>query len=169
MQNPAANIASKFYCSGQLGTERECIELLQIGSLSMTKVSSSVLESFVHSFSVYNLPYLFRDDEHRAHVLEGEVGRQLLLDCQKYWVRGLCYFDAGSRSFYSKAKPINSPDDLQGLKIRTQEESDFPYAWCRLWAARPLRLPGANSIRRCNRVLLTVRKISAFILPVASL
>jgi len=135
------------YCSGQLGTERECIELLQIGSLSMTKVSSSVLESFVHKFSVYNLPYLFRDDEHRAHVLEGEVGRQLLLDCQKYWVRGLCYFDAGSRSFYSKAKPINSPDDLQGLKIRTQESptslrmvqalggSATPIAWGELYTA----------------------------------
>ncbi len=135
------------YCSGQLGTERECIELLQIGSLSMTKVSSSVLEGFVHRFSVYNLPFLFRDDDHRARVLEGSVGRQLLLDCEKYWVRGLCYFDAGSRSFYSKAKPINSPEDLKGLKIRTQESptslkmvqalggSATPIAWGELYTA----------------------------------
>jgi len=135
------------YCSGQLGTEREYVELLQIGSLGMTKVSSSVLEGFVHKFNIFSLPYLFRDDEHRAHVLDSEIGRQLLLEGQKFWIRGLCYFDAGSRSFYSKARPINSPDDLRGLKIRTQESttslqmvqvlggSATPIAWGELYTA----------------------------------
>lgn len=137
----------EIYPSGQLGTERECIELLQIGSLGMTKVSSSVLEGFVHKFNVFSLPYLFRDDDHRTRVLESEIGRQLLLEGQKFWIRGLCYFDAGSRSFYSKAKPINSPDDLRGLKIRTQESttslrmvqalggSATPIAWGELYTA----------------------------------
>ena len=47
------------YPSQQLGTERECLELLQIGSLAMTKVSSSVLEGFVPIFKVFSLPYIF--------------------------------------------------------------------------------------------------------------
>lgn len=109
------------YPSQQLGTERELLELLQIGSVGMTKVSSSVLEGFVPAFQVFGLPYLFRDEEHRFKVFEGEIGRRILLSSQDYNLRGVCYYDAGSRSFYTKDKPVYSPDDLTGLKIRTQE------------------------------------------------
>ncbi len=135
------------YPSQQLGTERECIELLQIGSLGMTKVSSSVLEGFVPDFNVFSLPYIFRDEAHRFKVLEGEIGKRLLLDGQKFWLRGLCYYDAGSRSFYTKDKPILKPSDLKGLKIRTQESptsikmiqalggSATPIAWGELYTA----------------------------------
>jgi len=106
------------YPSGQLGNERELIEMLQIGSLSMTKVSTAPLESFVPEMKIFGVPYLFRDDAHRWKVLEGEIGKQLLLAGQDYLVRGLCYYDAGNRSFYTKDRPIESPKDLEGLKIR---------------------------------------------------
>lgn len=135
------------YPSQQLGTERECIELLQIGSLGMTKVSSSVLEGFVPEFNVFSLPYIFKDQAQQYKVLEGPIGRKLLLDGQKFWLRGLCYYDAGSRSFYTKDKPILKPSDLKGLKIRTQESptslkmvqalggSATPIAWGELYTA----------------------------------
>lgn len=135
------------YPSQQLGTERECLELLQIGSLGMTKVSASVLEGFAPIFKVFSLPFIFRDDEHKFKVFEGDIGKQMLLSTQKYWLRGLCFYDAGSRSFYSKEKPINTPDDLKGLKFRTQESSTSvklvnalggsatPIAWGELYTA----------------------------------
>lgn len=135
------------YPSGQLGTERECIELLQIGSLGMTKVSASVMEGFTPLFKVYNLPYIFRDDNHRFKVLEGEIGERLLLETERFRIRGLAYLDAGSRSFYTKDKPILSPDDLTGLKIRVQESttsikmlqalggSATPIAWGELYTS----------------------------------
>ncbi|MBU0474110.1 MAG: TRAP transporter substrate-binding protein [Bacteroidetes bacterium] len=141
------SIQISVYPSQQLGTERECLELLQIGSLAMTKVSSSVLEGFVPIFKVFSLPYIFRSEEHKFNVFEGEVGRELLLSPEKYWLRGLCFYDAGSRSFYTKDKPINSPDDLVGLKIRTQESatsvklvnalggSATPISWGELYTA----------------------------------
>lgn len=109
------------YTSQQLGTERETLELLQIGSLGMTKVSSSVLEGFAPAFQVLGLPYLFRDEAHRFAVLEGEVGRELLEGLERYQLRGLTYYDAGSRSFYTVRTPVHTPDDLAGLKLRTQE------------------------------------------------
>lgn len=135
------------YPSEQLGSERECLELLQIGSLDMTKVSCSVLEGFVPAMSVLSLPYIFRNEDHRFSVLEGAIGKSLLLEGEKYWLRGLCYFDAGTRSFYSKERPILNPDDLTGLKIRTQESptsikmvqamggSPTPIAWGELYSA----------------------------------
>jgi tripartite ATP-independent transporter DctP family solute receptor len=104
-----------------LGTERELLELLQIGSLGMTKVSAASLEAFSPEISVLGLPYLFRDDSHISQVLQGEIGKELLLSTEKYWLRGLCFYDAGKRSFYSKTKPITTPADLTGLKVRVQE------------------------------------------------
>lgn len=109
------------YPSEQLGTERECLELLQIGSLAMTKVSSAVLEGFAPQFRVFGLPYLFRDEDHRWNVKEGPIGQELLLSLESFRIRGLCFYDAGYRSFYTVNRPIRTPDDLSGLKIRVQE------------------------------------------------
>lgn len=111
----------EIYPSQQLGTERQCLELLQIGSLAMTKVSGSVMESFAPNMQVFSLPYIFRDREHAYHVQDGEVGRALLAQSEKYWLRGLTYFDAGMRSFYTKDRPIEKPSDIESLKIRVQE------------------------------------------------
>ena len=111
----------EIYPSQQLGTERECIELLQIGSLDMTKVSVGVMENFAPRMKVFGLPYLFRDRQHSFDVLDGPVGQELLDEGTKFWIKGLGYYDAGSRSFYTKDKPINTPKDLNGLKIRVME------------------------------------------------
>lgn len=108
------------YPSGQLGSERELIELLQIGSLAMTKVSSSPLEGFVPAMKIFSLPYVFRDDAHFWAVLESDIGQELLQAGQGVRLRGLAYYDAGSRNFYTVDKPVNTPDDLNGLKIRVQ-------------------------------------------------
>ncbi len=114
-------IQLEIYPSQQLGTERECIELLQIGSLDMTKVSVGVMENFAPRMKVFGLPYLFRDRQHSFNVLDGPIGQELLGEGTKFWIKGLGYYDAGSRSFYTKDKPINSPKDLNGLKIRVME------------------------------------------------
>jgi tripartite ATP-independent transporter DctP family solute receptor len=87
----------------------------------MAKVSSAVLEGFSHDYRVFGLPYVFRDDEHRFDVLEGEIGREILLSGRDVWLRGLTYYDAGSRSFYTAETPVRSPEDLEGLKIRVQQ------------------------------------------------
>jgi tripartite ATP-independent transporter DctP family solute receptor len=109
------------YPGGQLGAERDLIELLQIGSLAMTKVSTAPLEAFVPEMKVFGIPYVFRDDEHRWKVLKSPIGKQLLLSGEPYFLRGMCYYDAGSRSFYTKDRPIHKPTDLKGLKIRVMK------------------------------------------------
>ncbi len=111
----------QIYPSAQLGSERQCIELLQIGSLDMTKVSSSVLEGFAPAFKVLSLPFIFKSREHSYKVLEGAIGREILLSSEKYWLRGLTFYDAGSRSFYTKDKPVTHPDDLKGMSIRVMK------------------------------------------------
>jgi tripartite ATP-independent transporter DctP family solute receptor len=111
------------YPSQQLGTERECLELLQIGSLDMTKVSAAVMENFSQNFKIFGIPYLFRDTQHQYAVLDSEIGKRLLNEGEKYWMHGLCYYASGSRSFYTKDKPIEEPSDLNGLKVRVMQSA----------------------------------------------
>jgi tripartite ATP-independent transporter DctP family solute receptor len=137
----------KIYPSQQLGTERQCLELLQIGSLDMTKVSVGTLENFAPKMKVLGLPFLFRDRQHSFNVLDGPIGQSLLNEGEQYWLKGLGYYDAGSRSFYTKNRPVNSPGDLEGLKIRVMESvtamnmvkelggSPTPISWGELYTA----------------------------------
>ena len=106
------------YPSSQLGSEREMVELLQIGSLAMTKVSASPLEGFVPEMQLFSIPYVFRDREHFWTVLDSELGKSLLEGTEKVRLKGLGYYDAGSRSFYTTNKAVHSPADLAGMKIR---------------------------------------------------
>ena len=108
----------KIYPSGQLGSEREMVELLQIGSLAMTKVSAAALESFVPDMKVFSLPYIFRSRAHRWKVLQSDIGEDILNSLEVAHLKGLGFFDAGSRSFYTCHDMIRSPVDLVGKKIR---------------------------------------------------
>ncbi len=135
------------YPAGQLGSEQQCVELLQIGSLAITKVSAAAMESFADAYKVFGLPYIFRSKEHTFSVLDGDVGQDILVSTADKWIRGLCYYDAGSRSFYTKNKPIHHPDDLAGLKIRVMQSvtavemiralggSATPISWGELYTA----------------------------------
>lgn len=108
----------EIYSGGQLGNERELVELLQIGSLAMTKVSASPLEGFVPAMQVFSVPYIFDDNAHFWRVLESDIGQGLLQEIQVARLYGLGYYDAGSRSFYSSNTRIDSPADLRGKKFR---------------------------------------------------
>ena len=137
----------EIYPSGQLGSEQQCVELVQIGSLAITKVSAAVMESFTEDFKVLGLPYVFRSKEHSFKVLDGEIGDHLLLSTVPFLIRGLCFYDAGSRSFYTIDRSINHPDDLKGLKIRVMKSitamemvkaqggSPTPISWGELYTA----------------------------------
>jgi len=108
----------RIYSGGQLGSERELVELLQIGSLALTKVSAAPLEGFVPMMKIFSLPYVFRDSAHLWTVLEGQIGQQMLDAMSPVHLKGLGYYDAGSRSFYTTQRAIQSPADLKGLKFR---------------------------------------------------
>lgn len=135
------------YPSSVLGSEVQCIEQLQNGSLAMTKTSSAAMENFVPAMSVFSLPYIFRDQEHYWNVLNSQAGRDLLMRGEDNFLRGLCYYDAGSRNFYTRNTPIRTPEDLSGLKIRVMNSrtaidmvralggSPTPIDWGELYSA----------------------------------
>ncbi len=129
MEHMAARLAEKsggtllleIAPNGQLGSETDCIEYVQRGALALTKTSTGPLESFVPAMAVFGVPYAFRDSDHYWKVVEGEIGAELLKAGTGVGMHGLCYYDAGARSFYTVGRPILAPDDLVGMKIRVQE------------------------------------------------
>lgn len=135
------------YPSGVLGSEVQCIEQLQGGALAMTKTSTAAMENFIPELGVFGVPYLFNDHESYWSILDSEIGHELLSVGDSLGLRGLCYYDSGSRNFYSTKKPIRSPKDLQGMKIRVQNSrmaiamieamggSPTPIAWGELYSA----------------------------------
>jgi len=113
------------YGSMQLGGEKEALEQVQVGALEMTRVSVGVVGPIVDEFNAFNLPFVFRSAQHMYDVTDGEIGTELLDKLSKGGLIGLGYMDAGSRSFYNKVRPISSPADLKGLKIRVMQNPIF--------------------------------------------
>jgi tripartite ATP-independent transporter DctP family solute receptor len=142
----------QLFHSEQLGTEVECLEKTQAGTLAITKVSAGVVGNFVPIYQVFSLPYLFRDEGHFWRVLDGEIGSGMLErlatkgDGTPSGLHALAWYDSGSRSFYTK-RPVRGPADLRGLKIRTMSDpvamdmvqalggSPTPIAWGELYTA----------------------------------
>ncbi|WDE95616.1 TRAP transporter substrate-binding protein [Lentisphaera profundi] len=108
----------KIFAGGQLGKESDTVALVQLGGIDMTKVSAAAMENFVEEIGIFTLPYVFKNSEHYWGFLESESGSDLLQAGKRVGLRGLTYYDAGARSFYTLDKMVTSPDDLEGMKIR---------------------------------------------------
>ena len=147
LKRSGGTMSISIYPNQQLGSERQTLELLQIGSVGMTKVSAAVLENFAPNVKVVSLPYIFKSREHAHRVMDSEIGRDLLRESEPFWLRGLAFYDAGSRSYYTTEKPVEQPNDLAGLKIRVQPSitamtmveamggAPTPIAWGELYTA----------------------------------
>ncbi len=109
--------ADIFYNS-QLGSADEVLELCRMGDVEMAQVSAAILGVYVRSSHALAMPFIWRDSEHQARVLDGQVGRIIQDHARELGMEILGYFDAGTRNVSTKKNPITKPEDLRGLKIR---------------------------------------------------
>jgi tripartite ATP-independent transporter DctP family solute receptor len=120
-EKSGGKVTLQIIAGGVLGSEKDNLEQLGQGALALTKVSAAAMESFIPEMAVFGLPYIFRNETHYWNVLTSPLGRELLTLGNASGLRGLCYYDSGSRNFYTVKKPILTPDDLNGQKIRVME------------------------------------------------
>ena len=114
-------IKVNIYPNGQLGSEREAIEMTQTNAIQMTKVSAGALESFSPTYSLFNMPYLFESEDNYRHVMKRKnVQDAFFKSTDDQGFLGITYYDAGMRNIYTKDKKIKDNKDLKGLKIRVQ-------------------------------------------------
>ncbi|MFQ6554206.1 TRAP transporter substrate-binding protein [Aestuariibius insulae] len=128
--------------AGQLGGERDMIEGLQIGSLDVVITSTGPLGNFVPEVYALDLPFLFRDYDHARAVLDGEVGEELLGKINENQLVGLAWSENGFRHVTNSQRPVNTPEDLNGLKLRTMENRVHMEAFSQMGAApTPMAFP----------------------------
>jgi len=101
------------------GNERTAVEMVQKGTIAFARVSTGALGAFNARLNVFGLPYLFESQRHLWRFLEGPYGRKMLDELASSGLVGLCWYDAGARSFYAR-KPLKRLANLKGLRIRTQ-------------------------------------------------
>ncbi len=109
------------YPAGQLGQEKDYIEGVQLGSIEFTKVSAAPLGQFSKTLQVVSLPFIWRNLDHQHLVLDGPIGEGLMKDLEANGFKGLAFFDSGSRNVTTAVRPIRTPEDMKGLKIRVMK------------------------------------------------
>lgn len=132
----------KVYGSSTLGSAKDAIEQVKIGAIDMTWISASDMNQMLPETVIPNLPFVFRDIQHFRKVMYGPVGDELLASFEKVGFVALATYEAGSRSFYAK-KPIRTPADMKGLKVRVQP-ADMWLTMMQSMGASPMPLPYAE-------------------------
>ncbi|WP_394244726.1 TRAP transporter substrate-binding protein [Vibrio astriarenae] len=129
----------RIFPNGMLGSERDQAEQVVTGAIDMAKINGSLAESFEPTYKAISIPFLFRDADHMHTFMRSEAAEKLLQSSEGKGFVGLTLYDSGSRSFYS-SKPIETPEDLAGLKIRVPE-SPTMMEMVRLLGARATPVP----------------------------
>lgn len=126
----------KIFAGGQLGSERDTLELTVFGALDLNRVNLAPLNSIAAETVIPSLPFLFDSIGHMRAALDGAPGQRILDALEPHGLIGLCFYDSGARSFYNTRGPIHEPADLRGMKIRVQN-SDLYVAMVNALGANP--------------------------------
>lgn len=109
------------YPNGQLGDDSAMVQLVKAGVLDVAKVSAGALEQFNPAYSIFSVPYVFQSTEHYFNTMNNsEAVQEIFNSTRDDGFIAIGWFDSGARSIYTtKEGPVESPKDLNGLKIRT--------------------------------------------------
>ena len=104
---------------GVLGGEKEMIEQTQFGAINILRTSLGPVGTVVPEVNVFNMPFVFRSQDHMRAVIDGAIGDELLakISASPAKLVAIGWMDGGSRSLYTK-KPVRTPADLKGQKVR---------------------------------------------------
>lgn len=108
----------KMYHAGTLGSQPDAIEQVRLGGLEIANFSLGPLGPIVPEANVVSLPFIFKDTDHVWRVLDGKAGDMIKAGCEKKGLVVLAWYDGGARSFYNSKKPIKTPADVAGMKVR---------------------------------------------------
>ncbi|MFW5795839.1 MAG: TRAP transporter substrate-binding protein [Alkalispirochaeta sp.] len=128
-ENSDGRITVELYHSSQLGDDREMMEALQLGTQEMTCPSTAPIAPFIDGFKVFDLPFIFPNEGAADYVLDSEIGQQLLDELSEIGIKGLVYWENGFRQLTNDVRPVRTPEDVEGLKVRTMENPLHLAAW----------------------------------------
>jgi tripartite ATP-independent transporter DctP family solute receptor len=114
-------ITVEVFPNATLGDERTLLEGMQIGTVDMGVITNGPVSNFLEEIAVFELPFLFSSPEAAYSVLDGEIGQELLGRLSEVNLKGLAYAERGFRNLTNSQRPVRSPADLDGLRVRVME------------------------------------------------
>ena len=111
----------QIFHSAQLGSERDAIEGVSMGTLEMTLISSAPLANFTNAFLVFDLPFIIQDRQKAYEYMDGPEGKKILDSVLSKGMVALGIWENGFRMLTNSKRPVAVPEDLNGLKIRLME------------------------------------------------
>ncbi|UQG59227.1 TRAP transporter substrate-binding protein [Marinobacter sp. M3C] len=111
----------ELYPNASLGDERTLLEGMQIGTVDMGVITNGPVANFVEEMAVFELPFLFPSPQAAYDVLDGPIGQDLLDKLSEVNLKGLAYAERGFRNLTNSERPVNTPEDMKGLRIRVME------------------------------------------------
>lgn len=111
--------------SAELGNQQQAVEQIAFDGIDFAVFNGGQLGDVAPAVKVVGLPYVFRSSEHMFNVVDGEIGERLSEELAPANMVALAWYDAGARSFYTTKKPIKSPADVEGQKIRVPNAQIF--------------------------------------------
>ncbi|WP_111496244.1 TRAP transporter substrate-binding protein DctP [Marinobacter bohaiensis] len=115
------DVEVQIYPASQLGNGVEVMEGLRLGTIQLAVVHDGAIAPVYKPFQVFSIPYIFDDQKMAWNVLDGPFGQKMADDMlAKTGIRLFGMADNGIRHFTNSKRPIRSPDDMKGLKIRVQ-------------------------------------------------
>jgi tripartite ATP-independent transporter DctP family solute receptor len=118
-------IAFRQYPSGQLGTETDTVNLARFRVLDIARVYLGAVNNMFPATQPLALPYIFRDEGHMRRVCDSAIGQEILQTFERRGLIGLAFYDSGFRSMYNARRPIHTPADMRGLKVRVPRADIF--------------------------------------------
>ncbi|HMM38327.1 MAG TPA: TRAP transporter substrate-binding protein [Desulfovibrio sp.] len=109
----------------QLGKQLESVEGVMVGTHDMVLASDTVLSNWVPNMGILNLPFLFNDLSDVRKVLDGPIGARLAKELEPHGAVVIGWWENGMRHVTNNKRPIKTPDDLKGMKIRVPEGEVF--------------------------------------------
>ena len=117
-ERSGGKITLKMFHSGVLGSQPDGIEQVRIGGLAIGNFNLGPIGPIAPEANVVSLPFIFKDMGHMHRALDGEAGEQISAGMAKKGLVALAWYDSGARSFYNSKKPVTTPADIEGMKVR---------------------------------------------------
>ncbi|MCY6484132.1 TRAP transporter substrate-binding protein [Clostridium aestuarii] len=130
----------ELFHSAQLGSERDAIEGISLGTLEATLTSTAPLANFSKKFMVFDLPFIIQDREKAFAAMDGEMGKNMLGSLDSKGIKGLGFWENGFRMLTNSKRRINTPKDIAGLKIRLMENPVHVETF-KVLGAQPVPMP----------------------------
>lgn len=117
-EKTGGEITLQMFHGGTLGSQPDAIEQVRLGGLEIGNFNLGPIGPIAPEANVVSLPFIFKDVDHMFRVLNGEGGEKIAEGMAAKGLVPLAWYDAGARSFYNGTKPINTPEDVAGMKVR---------------------------------------------------